>query len=214
MSEPGPGAEARRLAAGLEQLGLAADAGQRDALLAHLALIRRWSRSYNLVAPGDLPLLLERHLLDSLTVQPWLAPGAVLDVGSGAGFPGIPLAIMNPGSRFWLVDSAGKKARFLRHVVRELGLGNVQVVHDRVERFSPGVDFSTITSRAFSSLLTFAESVRHLARPETLLLAMKGREPREELLALPGWVRVDGVHRLEAPDGSGERHLVALRLAP
>jgi len=214
VNEPDSLAEARRLDRGLQRLGIAADAAQHSALLAHLALIRRWSRSYNLVAPGDLPLLLERHLLDSLTVQPWLRPGAVLDVGSGAGFPGIPLAVINPGCALWLIDSAGKKARFLRHVARELGLENARVVHERVERFSPDADFSTIVSRAFSSLPTFVESVRHLARPETLLLAMKGRAPREELRALPAWARVEAVHRLEAPADFGERNLVALRVVP
>lgn len=205
--------ERRRLGAGLERLGLDAAAAQIDALLGHAALIRKWSGAYNLVAPGDLDHLVTRHLLDSLAILSHVGDGALLDVGSGAGFPGLPLAVMRPGAGHWLVDSAGKKARFLANAARVLALANIHAVHGRAERFSPGVEFSTITSRAFSSLVKFAETARHLTSPVTRLLAMKGRLDQNELDALPGWVRLaQAPLRLEVPGLDAERHLVIMTL--
>ncbi len=207
--------ERRLLESGLDVLGLAPADGEIDRLLGHLALIRKWSGAYNLVAPGELEHLVTRHTLDSLGILPHVGPGPLLDVGTGAGFPGMPLAIARPGQDHWLVDSAGKKIRFLANAARELGLDNVHATHGRVERFSPAVEFSTITSRAFSSLTLFAETVRHLAGPATRLLAMKGRLDPAELDALPDWARLDGDPiRLLVPGLGAERHLVIMRLAP
>lgn len=162
------------------------------------------------MAPGDLDDLYTRHLLDSLAILPYLADGPLLDVGSGAGLPGLPLAIARPGLEVTLLDSAGKKARFLRHCVRTLGLDNVEVVSARVENFQPGVEFGTITARAFSALTAFAEAVRHLSGPKTRLLAMKGKRPGEEINDLPDWVRVDSVQPLEVPGLAAQRHLVLM----
>jgi 16S rRNA (guanine527-N7)-methyltransferase len=195
---------------GLDLLNLEVNDHQQDSLLTHLSLLRKWNRTYNLVAPGDLGHLLTRHLLDSLAIQPFLAAGSLLDVGAGAGFPGLPLAIINPDYGVCLVDSGGKKVRFLRHVARHLRLENVEAVHERIESFSPGHEFSTITSRAFASLRHFAESVRHLTRPNTRLLAMKGRWPAEELDDLPDWIGTPVVHRLDVPGLDAERHIVTM----
>lgn len=198
---------------GLTGLGIEAGTDQVGQLAQYLELVRKWNRSYNLVSKGDLDHLVTRHLLDSLAIQPYLKPGALLDVGSGAGFPGLPLAVMEPGRPVILLDSAGKKTRFLRHVVRTLGLQNIEVVHSRVERFSPGHEFSNISSRAFSTLAGFAEAVRHVAGADTRLLAMKGKRPQQELAGLPDGVRAEAVHRIEVPDPGAERHVVLMSLA-
>ncbi len=206
--------ERHALVAGLEQLGLAPDELVVDRLLAHLSLLRRWGRTYNLVAPGEMDHLLARHVLDSLAIASHVGEGPLLDVGTGAGFPGLPLAVLRPERPTVLLDSAGKKIRFLRQVIRELGLEHAEAVHERVERFSPAMEFSTITSRAFSSLAHFAESVRHLARPDTRLLAMKGKSPDEELADLPRAVRVLSVEPLDVPGLDAQRHLVILGMEP
>lgn len=202
--------ERHALEEGLSALGLAPEAKTVEGLLTYLGELRRWARTYNLVGPGELDRLLARHVLDSLSIHAHLAPGTLLDVGTGAGFPGIPLALLDPTRSVVLVDSAGKKVRFLRHVARTLGLERVDAVHERVERFSPGTEFSTITSRAFSSLGDFTAAVRHLATPATRLLAMKGRHPEEELAALPEGVRVVAVTPLDVPGLDARRHLVTL----
>ena len=202
------------LEAGLAELGLQAPVATVDQWLQYLAMLRKWAGSYNLVAAGDLPELVPRHLLDSLAASPFVQNGPVLDVGSGAGFPGLALAIARPTQRFCLVDSNGKKARFLRHVVRELQLDNVQVEHQRVERFSAEPEFSTITCRAYSSLLDFVTSVRPLAAPGARLLAMKGRVLQPELAAVPAWAKVEAIHAVAVPGLSAERHIVQLSLNP
>ena len=202
------------LEAGLRALGLETGEAVRDAWLRHLSLLRHWGRSYNLVAPGDFDQLVSRHLLDSLAIHARVQDGPLLDVGTGAGFPGLPLAILRPERTTVLMDSAGKKIRFLRHVIRELGLPAVEAVHGRVESFSPRVQFSTIVSRAFSTLGDFAAVTRHLAGPETRLIAMKGQVPAKELAELPTWVHVDAVERLDVPGLAAERHQVTLTLDP
>ena len=212
MTRPGP--TPPELARGLAALAIDATEAQCTKWLQHLAELRRWNRTYNLVAPGELSQLLTRHLFDSLSLHPHVAPGTLLDVGTGAGFPGLPLAILRPDERTVLLDSAGKKVRFLRHVIRATGLDRVEAVHERIERFSGGGEFRTITSRAFSSLVHFAESVRHLAGPETRLLAMKGQVPEDELDALPAWAQVEAVTPLAVPGLEADRHLVSLRLTP
>ena len=205
--------EKRLLESGVSVLGIDADASVVDSLLEFLGLIRKWSGSYNLVAPGDLQDLVARHILDSLTIQPFLANGPLLDVGTGAGFPGVPLAILNRQLEVTLVDSAGKKIRFLNHVGRSLGLVNIHPVNRRIERFSPGLEFSTITCRAFSSLRAFVESIRHLAGPETKLMAMKGKYPDEELSGLPDWINVASIEALSVPGLRAERHLVMMTVS-
>jgi 16S rRNA (guanine527-N7)-methyltransferase len=202
------------LEAGLAVLGISADERQIECWLGHVRLLRQWGRTYNLVAPGAMGELVQAHVLDALAIHRWVSEGPLLDVGTGAGFPGLPLAILDSSRPVVLLDSVGKKVRFLRHVIRELGLDTVQAVHGRVESFSPTVEFSTITSRAFSSLVDFATAVRHLAGRDTRLLAMKGKSPDEELAALPAWVRVLGVEPVSVPGLDAERHLAILAVAP
>lgn len=213
MSPPDP-AERRDLERGAEALGVPLDAAALDRMATYLGELRRWNRTYNLVAPGELRRLVPRHVLDALAIHGDSGRGPLLDVGSGAGFPGLPLAILDPERPVVLIDSAGKKVRFLRHVIRALGLEAAEAVHGRVESFSPDRDFSTITARALGSLADFAALVRHLATPATRLLAMKGKFPDEELAALPPWVRAESVRALDVPGVDGERHLVTLRIVP
>lgn len=201
------------IARGLGRLGVAANAEQLDQLAAYLAELRHWNRAYNLVAPGDVDHLETRHLLDALSILPHLGDGELLDVGTGAGFPGLPLAILRPGMAVTLLDSAGKKVRFLRHVVRRLGLDNVHPVQARVERFTRTPAYRTITARAFASLQDFVEAVRHLAGPGTQLLAMKGRHPELELAELPSGITLDAVHRLDVPGLDADRHLVRMTVS-
>lgn len=204
------GNERRRLEQGLAELGLVLDEHAQKLLLGHLAELRHWGKTYNLVAPGDMAFLLERHLLDALSITPWCRPGALLDVGTGAGFPGLPLAIVKPERHTVMIDSAGKKVRFLRHVVRRLSLEHVDAVHERVERYTAACEFSTITSRAYSSLADFTRDVRHLAGPKTRLLAMKGRVPEGELKALPDNIRVEAVEPIHVPGLEAERNVVIM----
>jgi 16S rRNA (guanine527-N7)-methyltransferase len=148
----------------------------------------------------------------------------LLDVGTGAGFPGLPLAVLNPGRETVLLDSAGKKVRFLRHVVRKLELAHVTPLHERVEDFevndartgaTAGTEgFLTITSRAFCTLAEFARSTRHLAGPDTRLLAMKGQDPAAEIRALPRWAQLCAVEPLSVPGLQAQRHLVIMTITP
>ncbi len=206
------GGERLRLDKGLDALGLSPGEPAREHLLDYLDQLRVWGKTYNLVAPGDMPWLLERHLFDALSIAPWCGPGPLLDVGTGAGFPGLPLAILAPERNTILLDSAGKKVRFLRHVIRQLSLAQVEAVHERVERFETTGEFDTITSRAFSSLADFASGVRHLAGPGTRLLAMKGQEPTAELAELPGDISVEAIESVQVPGLNAQRHLVILRV--
>lgn len=154
--------------------------------------------------------MVPRHLLDSLAVLPHVGEGRLLDVGAGAGLPGIPLAIAKPALQVTLVDSAGKKVRFMRHVKRALGLENIEPLHLRIESLQPGAAFDSVISRAFTSLAEFAASVRHLAAPGTRLLAMKGRRPDAEIGELPAWLSLDAVQELRVPGLHEQRHLVIM----
>ena len=172
---------AETLQAGL--LGLAGPVPkpeQEAALLSYLALLRHWNKAYNLTAVTDPVQMIRRHLLDSLSVAPWISGGSLLDAGTGAGLPGIPLAITKPDLEVTLLDSSGKKVRFLNHVRRELGLENISPVQQRLESYTADSPCQAIISRAFSNLATFARAARHLATGSTRLLAMKGKHPRSE----------------------------------
>ena len=212
-----PSSKARdrdQLTRGLVSLGLPSQFEVVDRLLGYIALVRKWTGSYNLVARGDRDALVSRHVLDSLATHTFISPGTLLDAGSGAGFPGIPLAIVMPELKVTLLDSSGKKARFMRHVKRTLDLENAEAVHTRLEDYSRDECFTSIISRAFSSLTGFVSGIRHLAGPETRILAMKGRMPEQELQDLPGWIKVNSVERIEVPDLHAERHLVIMCLSP
>jgi 16S rRNA (guanine527-N7)-methyltransferase len=201
-----------RLDAGLAAMGVAADEAQRDALIAYLALLSRWNQAYNLTAVRDPLEMVGRHLLDSLSLGPYLFGGSVLDLGTGAGLPGIPLALLQPERRFWLLDGNGKKTRFVRQAVMVLGLANCEVVQARMESYRPGRKFATIVARAVASLSDIqALAEPFLERPGRLLL-MKGRTPEAAMEDLTPCPDTRKVHRLEVPFVVGERHLIEVRL--
>jgi 16S rRNA (guanine527-N7)-methyltransferase len=202
-----------KLASGLARLGLDVSEDSVEKLLWFAELLKEWSLTYNLIAPQDRQALLGRHLLDSLAIAPFLQPGSLLDVGTGAGFPGLPLAIIVPEMETTLIDGAGKKIRFIRHVVRTLKLDNVHPLHIRAEAMDSSLEFANISSRAFSSLSDFAKLVRPLMGASTRLLAMKGAIPNAELEELPAWVKVDSVEPLSVPYLQAERHLVIMSLS-
>ena len=205
---------AEELAHGIQTLGLDIDAATQQRLLDYLALLAKWNKAYNLTAVRDVDEMVSRHLLDSLSiVPPFEAAGGDrwLDVGSGGGMPGIPLAILFPGKSLTLLDSNGKKTRFLTQVKLELKLDNLQVIHSRVEAFQPELPFNGIVSRAFSSLEDFTNWTRHLGDTQTNWLAMKGVHPSDELAALPGDFRVEAERALAVPGCQGQRHLLILR---
>jgi 16S rRNA (guanine527-N7)-methyltransferase len=150
--------------------------------------LERWNRTYNLTAITKPEDMVTHHLLDSLAVNPELQGTMIADVGTGAGFPGLPLAVLNPERRFTLIDSAGKKIRFVSHVAHALGLTNVEALHVRVESLRPENPFDTVVTRAFAPLPEMLEKVAPLCGPATHVLAMKGKWPREEIAAIPvGW---------------------------
>lgn len=203
-------AERIKLESGLARLGLEVPSTALDDLLGYMDLLKEWSATYNLVAPRERDFLLARHILDSLSIAPWLKPGSLLDVGTGAGLPGLPLAIIRPDLQVTLIDSAGKKIRFIRHVGRTLKLENIHPLHQRVEDLAGGSVFTNITSRAFASLKEFVEAVKPCIDKTTQLLAMKGAYPDKEIEALPRWVSLQSVEQLTVPYLHAERHLVIM----
>lgn len=212
MGKSHPADLAATLAQGIATLGIALDATQQERLLAYLALLVKWNQAYNLTAIRDPLEMVTKHLLDSLAVLPHLHGTQVLDVGSGAGLPGIPLAIADPGREFTLLDSNGKKTRFLLQAKGELRFSNLSVVHSRLEQYRPGQLFDTVTARAFASLADMTAGTAHLLAPGGSLLAMKGEYPQEELDALPPGFVVREIIALTVPGLEAQRHLV--RIAP
>jgi 16S rRNA (guanine527-N7)-methyltransferase len=200
------------LQAGLAELGLALSTEQVGALATYLALLLRWNRSYNLTAVREPQQMVVRHLLDSLAIVPHLPPGDILDVGSGAGLPGIPLAVALPERALTLVDSNGKKTRFLFQVKTTLGLDTMAIHQGRVENWRPEQCFDVITSRAFAALPDMARSCGHLLRPGGRFLAMKGQRPDDEMAACEGICRVLAITELRVPGLDGQRHLVEMEL--
>ncbi|MCQ4308688.1 16S rRNA (guanine(527)-N(7))-methyltransferase RsmG [Pseudomonas stutzeri] len=204
---------AEELKQGAALLGVDLNETQQEQLLGYLRLLNKWNKAYNLTAVRDPAEMVSRHLLDSLSVAPHVEQGGSrwLDVGSGGGMPGIPLAILFPERSFTLLDSNGKKTRFLTQVKLELKLANLEVVHSRVEEFRPEQPFAGITSRAFSSLRDFADWTRHLGDLDTRWLAMKGIQPDDELQALPDDFQLERCLVLKVPGCQGQRHLLILR---
>jgi len=203
------------LVRGLGELGLALPATAIDQLLAYLQLLAKWNHTYNLTAIRDPLQGVSHHLLDSLAVLGALAgrPGALADIGSGAGLPGIPLAIAEPGRDVTLNDSSQKKAAFLRQAAIELGLRNVRVHLGRVQEWRPASRFAVVISRGFASLAEFIAACRHLVARAGVLAAMKGTLPSAELAALPAGCECGDVRRLQVPRLHAERHLVFCRVA-
>lgn len=182
-------------------------------LLAYLAELERWNAAYNLTAVRDPLDMVSRHLLDSLAIHPYVR-GRMLDVGSGPGLPGIPLAIVQPELAVTTLDSNGKKARFMRHAVRALGLANVEVVEARVEDWRPAAPFDCVVSRAFASLTEFFEKTAHLVAPGGEWVAMKGKLDGRERAEVPARHRLGETIRLNVPGLAEERHVVIARPGP
>jgi 16S rRNA (guanine527-N7)-methyltransferase len=199
------------LHAGILQLNeLDIGPAQEQMLLEYLVQLEHWNKAYNLTAVRDPVEMVTRHLLDSLSVAPFIAGGRLLDAGTGAGLPGIPLAVARPALEVTLLDSSGKRVRFINHVRRQLGLENIHPVQERLESFAPDQPFDVIISRAFSDLVSYAQAARHLAPAPARLLAMKGRYPERELQEVPEWLRIDSVEKLVVPGLQEDRHLVIM----
>jgi 16S rRNA (guanine527-N7)-methyltransferase len=202
--------ELQILASGAEEIGIGLNAAGAESLLRLVDELEVGNSQFNLTAIRDRPGMLRKHVLDSLSLQPYLVGGRFADVGTGAGFPGLPLAIVNPERRFTLIEATGKKARFVAQTAERLGLSNVQVVNGRAENYRPFELFDTVAARALASLADFVAYAGHLCAPDGRLLAMKGKRPDDEISALPKAFSVLAVHRLKVPGLPDDRHLVEL----
>jgi 16S rRNA (guanine527-N7)-methyltransferase len=198
--------EPQRLVEGAGAMGIALDSVQAARLLRLLDELAHWNRSYNLTAITTREGMISAHLLDSLAAQPDLTGLRIADVGTGAGFPGLPLALIEPQRQFTLIDSVAKKIRFVTHAVRVLELANVVPLQARVETLNPDIPFSTVIARAYAALPDLLGSVRGLCGAQTRVVALKGRYPQDELSELPrGW-RLAQVRALKIPGLDAERH--------
>ena len=205
---------APQIAEGLAAMGLDLPAAARARLEQHLELIAKWNRVHNLTAVRETEQMVVLHLLDSLSVLPHLQGAAtILDVGTGPGLPGIPIAIARPDARLTLLDSSHKKCAFLQQAKTEMGLANVEVVCDRVENWKPAHRFDAVVSRAFSDLADFVAQAHHLVAPAGQLVAMKGVYPFDEIARVPASHRVARVLELHVPTLDAKRHLVFLEAA-
>lgn len=203
----------QELASGISALGIDVPAASLPRMLDYLALIDKWNKTYNLTAVREQDRMLTHHLLDSLAVLPHVRGPRVLDVGSGAGLPGIPLALACPDWQFTLLDSSHKKTTFLRQAVIELGLSHVEIVCDRVENWTARQPFDSVVSRAFSDLPEFLALAGRLCAKNGVVIAMKGVYPHDELAQLPGNFRLDCVVPLQVPGLGAERHAAVLQPA-
>jgi len=200
----------QRLERDAATLGIALAPGDGARLVALLDELERWNRTFNLTAIKTQDEMLTHHLLDSLAIHADLVGGRIADVGTGAGFPGLPLALVQPQRRFTLIDSNGKKIRFVSHAARMLGLSNVEPLQARAEELAPDPPFDTVVARAFAPLPQLLSTIAGLAGPATRVLAMKGRRPDKELAALPRAWRVLAVRPLVVPGLDEARCLVTL----
>jgi 16S rRNA (guanine527-N7)-methyltransferase len=213
---------AELLSRGLSALSLQCTPSQHAALLAYLVLIDKWNRVYNLTAVRNQVDMLTLHLMDSLAVVPALRNALkvvkggcakkLLDVGSGAGLPGVVFAILNPGLEVICVDAVGKKASFIRQVAMELGLCNLQAEHARIEQL-PSVEANIVTSRAFSNLFDFTALTAHHLAPQGVWMSMKGKVPTDELAALPNTIQMFHVEHILVPNLDAERCLVWMKVS-
>ncbi len=199
-----------RVARGCQALGLSTSPAQEEALEHYVGLLGKWNRAYNLTAIRQADQMVIRHLLDSLAIVPHITGERLIDVGTGAGLPGVPLAIVFPDKEWHLLDSNGKKTRFLFQVKTALGLDNMVIHHARVESFRAEIPYDAILSRAFASLQDMIEGCRHLLSHTGCFLAMKGMYPADELEALRSKSMVASVHELAVPGLDEARHLVQI----
>jgi 16S rRNA (guanine527-N7)-methyltransferase len=195
---------------GLAEMNQPLSASVEQSLLDYLSLLLKWNAAYNLTAVRDPEEMVVRHILDSVVIGPYLHGRHIIDVGTGAGLPGIPLALCYPEHRFTLLDSNGKKIRFLLQAQQVLPLSNVVVVNHRVETFQPEICFDSVVSRAFASLTDMLKLTKHLICANGKFLAMKASYPAEEIAAIPQEFAVSSVHPLNVPLLNKERHLICL----
>jgi len=199
-----------QIAAGCRSLQLALSAAALAQLADYVGLLAKWSKVYNLTAVRQPQQMVIRHVLDSLAVVPFLTEGSLLDVGTGAGLPGLPIAIARPDLAATLLDANAKKLRFVRQAVAELRLGNVEVVQARMQEYQPGRAFDMVISRAVSSLEELYRQSRHLLAPRGRMLFMKGALPEEEMAAFAPGRETLHIERLDIPGLDAERHLLWL----
>lgn len=195
---------------GLTELALELEPEARSRLIAHLELLEKWNRVHNLTSVRDKAKAVSVHTLDSLSVLHYLPDGRILDAGSGAGFPGIPVAIARPSSQVDLLDSNHKKCAFLRQALAELGLKHTKVVCERLESWRPASQYDCIVSRALAEIPEFVAASAHLLAPRGVIAAMKGVHPFDEIERIPPDFRVRDVHALAVPGLDAERHLVLI----
>ena len=195
----------------LMQAGIVITDTQKTQLVQLVELLHKWNKAYNLTSVRDPDAMLVKHILDSLVVSPHLHGERFIDVGTGPGLPGLPLAIINPDKQFVLLDSLGKRINFIRQVIQELGLTNVTPVKSRVEEYQPEVGFDAVLSRAFASLEDMLNWCHHLPSPDGSFLALKGQYPEQELAQLPDSIRLVATHKLVVPELEGERHLLEFK---
>lgn len=206
-----------QLLRGATEMSVVLNETQIEKLLAYVREFEKWNKAYNLSAVRDIRQMVARHLLDSLSVVPWFtanknfSAARVIDVGTGGGLPGIPLAIMFPEQQFTLLDSNGKKTRFLFHVKTLLGLSNVSVENRRVEEFKPEQKFDVVISRAFASLQDMTDGCTHLLAEKGVFLAMKGLFPQDELAPIADKIALIESVKLLVAETDGERHLLVLQ---
>ena len=208
-----PSPEQIELITSARALNVVLDTDRAERLLRLLDELLRWNKTHNLTAITKREEMITHHLLDSLSVHSALRGETVADVGTGAGFPGLPLAVVNPERKFTLIDSNNKKVLFVAHAARTLGLTNVTAVHARAEAPYKGKPFDTVVARAFAALPELLEKVAPLCGPATRVLAMKGKRPDDEIAAVPASWRVIETRRLVVPGLNAERHLIVLQRA-
>jgi 16S rRNA (guanine527-N7)-methyltransferase len=199
-----------RLEALLAQTTLVVSDTQKQQLLKLVALLHKWNKAYNLTSVRDPDEMLVKHIMDSIVVSPYLSGQRFIDVGTGPGLPGLPLAIMNPDKEFVLLDSLGKRIRFITQAVYELQLTNVTPVQSRVEEYQPEIKFDGVLSRAFASLEDMLHWCQHLPADGGVFLALKGVKPSAEIANLNSKFKLDAAHKLIVPELEGERHLIVM----
>lgn len=197
----------------IEQTDLDIPQAHQAQLVSLVQLLNKWNKAYNLTSVRDPREMLVKHIMDSIVVSPHLDGQRFIDVGTGPGLPGLPLAILNPDKEFFLLDSLGKRIRFIKQVIHELGLKNVTPVQSRVEEFEDNQGFDGVISRAFASLDDMLDWCHHLPHSQGKFYALKGLVPQEELDHLKAELALDVIHPLTVPELEGERHLVVIKQA-
>ncbi|WP_105902959.1 16S rRNA (guanine(527)-N(7))-methyltransferase RsmG [Vibrio gangliei] len=200
-----------KLDALLSQTELDVSEQQRNQLVGYVVLLDKWNKAYNLTSVRNPMDMLVKHIMDSIVVSPYLPGDRFIDVGTGPGLPGIPLAILNPSAHFTLLDSLGKRIRFIKQVLHELGISNVEPMQSRVEEYQPEIGYDAVISRAFASMMDMVEWCYHLPKEESgVFLALKGQLPEDEMSQLPDTLTVSAIHILQVPELEGDRHLIVL----